>query len=101
LKFLLNSRIGFAKTGSQNFDIIKKLGRINGSSSPLRGFPLLSGPSRKGFIGKATGKEVPKDRVFGTAAAVTASVLNGCNIVRIHDVAQMVDVVKVADQCKE
>jgi dihydroneopterin aldolase / 2-amino-4-hydroxy-6-hydroxymethyldihydropteridine diphosphokinase / dihydropteroate synthase len=64
----------------------------------LPAFPTLYGPSRKGFIGAATGKSDPKDRLLGTAAAVTAAiVLVGADIVRVHDVREMVDVVRVAD----
>jgi len=54
------------------------------------------GPSRKGFLGKITGRDKPTDRVFGTAAAVARCVAAGASIVRVHDVAEMVDVVKVS-----
>jgi dihydroneopterin aldolase/2-amino-4-hydroxy-6-hydroxymethyldihydropteridine diphosphokinase/dihydropteroate synthase len=97
---ILDPGIGFAKDAKQNFDILKNMKEIVNESSLLKGFPLLCGPSRKGFIGKATEKDVPADRVFGTAAAITASVMNGARVVRVHDVAEMRDVVKVADLCK-
>lgn len=60
------------------------------------GLPLLFGPSRKSFIGAMTGRE-PQERVFGTAAAVAALCLQGVEVLRVHDVAAMVDVVKVCD----
>jgi dihydropteroate synthase len=58
---------------------------------------VLVGPSRKRFIGELTGKSEPKERTFGTAAAVAACVAGGADIVRVHDVGEMVDVVRVAD----
>jgi len=56
---------------------------------------VLVGTSRKSFIGKLTGKEKPSDRIFGTAASVALCAAAGVSIVRVHDVAEMVDVVKV------
>jgi dihydroneopterin aldolase/2-amino-4-hydroxy-6-hydroxymethyldihydropteridine diphosphokinase/dihydropteroate synthase len=60
-------------------------------------FPTLYGPSRKGFIGLSSGKSNPKDRDWGTAAAVTASIALGASIVRVHNVEALHDVVKVSD----
>jgi dihydropteroate synthase len=59
--------------------------------------PWLVGSSRKGFIGKITGVTEPKDRLWGTAAAVTASIRGGADIVRVHDVEEMAQVAKMAD----
>ncbi len=67
--------------------------------SLLHGFPLLAGPSKKGFIGSATFKSDPKQRVYGTAAAVTSCIISGAQMVRVHDVPEMIDVVRVADKC--
>jgi dihydropteroate synthase len=83
--------IGFAKTAEQNAEIIKQIQLFD-----TIGFPVLIGPSRKAFIGALTGKKDPLKRVYGTAAAVAASVLFGARILRVHDVAEMNDVVKVA-----
>jgi dihydroneopterin aldolase / 2-amino-4-hydroxy-6-hydroxymethyldihydropteridine diphosphokinase / dihydropteroate synthase len=66
-------------------------------NSSLGGFPLLVGPSRKKFLGSITGKSDPKERVYGTAAACTAAVAGGADILRVHDVKEMVDVVKTSD----
>jgi len=55
------------------------------------------GTSRKSFIGQLTGKEKPADRIFGTAASVALCAAAGVSIVRVHDVAEMVDVVKTAN----
>ncbi|KAJ2413143.1 trifunctional dihydropteroate synthetase [Coemansia sp. RSA 2530] len=63
----------------------------------LENYPVLVGSSRKRFIGHATGKTDAKDRVWGTAATVTAAIQGGASIVRIHDVAEMVDVARVSD----
>jgi len=65
------------------------------------GYPLLVGTSRKGFLGATLardGKPAPAEgRIWGTAATVTASILNGAHIVRVHDVAEMVQVARVSD----
>ena len=61
---------------------------------------VLVGTSRKSFIGKLTGKENPAERIFGTAATVALCVAAGVSIVRAHNVAEMVDVVKVANKLK-
>ena len=65
------------------------------------GYPLLVGTSRKGFLGAtlvSRGKPAPPEaRIWGTAATVTASILGGAHIVRVHDVAEMAEVAKVAD----
>lgn len=63
----------------------------------LAGFPVLVGPSRKRFLGAITGRTEPKERVFGTAAACAAAILGGADIVRVHDVREMVDVARTTD----
>ena len=82
--------IGFSKTAEQNPVLIKHMSRVR-----LEQFPLLVGVSRKSFIGKITGRDA-KERLFGTAAAVAASVFKGANILRVHDVIPMKEVVSVA-----
>jgi len=64
------------------------------------GYRVLVGTSRKRFIGEITGKEKPAERIFGTAATVALCAAAGVSIIRVHDVAEMVDVVKVADKLK-
>ncbi|KAJ1816974.1 trifunctional dihydropteroate synthetase, partial [Coemansia sp. RSA 2599] len=66
-------------------------------ATELVNYPVLVGSSRKRFIGAATGKKDAKDRVWGTAATVTAAIQGGAAIVRVHDVAEMVDVARVSD----
>ncbi len=83
--------IGFGKTSEDNYKIIKNL-----SDLKALGMPVLIGTSRKSFIGKITGGE-PNERVEGTAATVAAAIMNGCHIVRVHDVAAMKKVAAVTD----
>ena len=61
------------------------------------GYRVLVGASRKRFIGQITGKEIAAQRIFGTAATVALCAAKGVSIVRVHDVAEMVDVVKIAN----
>ena len=89
---ILDPGIGFGKTVNHNFTIIRELSRI-----VEMGFPVLVGPSRKSFIG-LTLNLPPEKRIEGTAAAVTASIMNGSRIVRIHDVREISRVVKITEQ---
>lgn len=90
-RIILDPGIGFGKTVDQNYQLIRQL-----SSFTELGHPILIGPSRKSFLGAIT-KRPPKERVWATAAAVTASILAGADIVRIHDVAQLHDVVRITE----
>jgi dihydropteroate synthase len=83
--------IGFGKRLPQNLALLRDLGALIGD---LR-VPVMVGVSRKAFIGELTGKPAG-ERLLGTAAAVTAAVLNGAAAVRVHDVGAMRDVVRVA-----
>lgn len=95
-QIVLDPGIGFGKSYAQNYQLIAGLAELR-----KLGFPLLVGTSRKGFIGATLatgGKPRPADeRIWGTAATVAASILNGAHIVRVHDVAEMVQVSRVAD----
>ncbi|MBE0425147.1 MAG: dihydropteroate synthase [Nitrospirae bacterium] len=94
-KIIIDPGIGFGKTFEHNLEIINNLREFTSL-----GKPLLIGPSRKAFIGKILGDVPAGERLEGTAAAVAISVMNGANIVRVHDVREMVKVVKVADAIK-
>jgi dihydropteroate synthase len=83
--------IGFAKTGSQNIEILKHL-----SAFRVLGHPILIGPSRKSFIGHILNQPDPKERAWGTAAACCAAIAGGADLLRVHD-GQMYDVCQVAD----
>jgi dihydropteroate synthase len=91
-RIILDPGIGFAKTYAQNLSILRQLSRLQ----PL-GCPLLVGPSRKGFIGHILDQPDPKERAWGTAAACCAAIASAADILRVHDVAPMRDVCKVAD----
>jgi dihydropteroate synthase len=84
--------IGFAKRAEHSFEVLARF-----SEFAALGRPLLAGPSRKSFLKAAIGDVPAPARVWGTAAAVTAAVLTGAHIVRVHDVAEMTQVVRVAD----
>ncbi|MDQ7787010.1 MAG: dihydropteroate synthase [Thermodesulfovibrionales bacterium] len=94
-KILIDPGIGFGKTFEHNLEIIHNLPMF----SALRK-PVLIGPSRKAFIGKILGDAPPEERLEGTAAAVAIAIFNGANIIRVHDVKEMVKVAKVADAVK-
>lgn len=81
-KIALDPGIGFGKTFDQNLQVLNRLAALKSY-----GFPLLVGASRKGFIGKVTGKPVPADRLNGTLAAHVAAALSGAAIIRAHDIA--------------
>jgi len=84
--------IGFGKRLEHNLALLRALPALHARLD----VPIMVGVSRKAFIGQLTGKDA-NQRVFGTAAAVTAAVLGGAAAVRVHDVAEMRDVVRVAD----
>ena len=94
-KIFLDPGIGFGKTPEHNVEILRRLAEFK-----KLGFPLLVGTSRKSFIGRALGGREPDDRVFGTAATVAVAVLRGAAVVRVHDVREMSDVVRVTDELR-
>ncbi len=89
-RIFIDPGIGFGKTLEHNLLILRNIHRFVAT-----GYRVLVGTSRKSFIGKITGKEKPADRIFGTAATVALCAAAGVSIVRVHDVAEMLDVVKV------
>lgn len=92
---VIDPGIGFGKTFEQNLNIIHNLQEFTSLEKAV-----LIGASRKAFIGKILGDAPPGERLEGTAAAVAISILKGANIVRVHDVREMVKVAKVADAIK-
>jgi dihydropteroate synthase len=94
-KIFIDPGIGFGKTLEHNLDLLRNIDIFVNS-----GYRVLLGTSRKKFIGTLTGKTAPKDRIFGTAATVALAAAKGVSIVRVHDVAQMLDVVKVANKLR-
>lgn len=88
---ILDPGIGFAKTQEQNLELIGNLDRIRNL-----GYPVLLGVSRKSFVGYVTGDPVEK-RLPGSLAAATIGVMKGAHIVRVHDVAETVQAVRIVD----
>jgi dihydropteroate synthase len=95
-QIVIDPGIGFGKSFEQNYELLRKLREL-----AKLGYPLLVGTSRKGFLGATlarNGKPAPpEERLWATAATVTASILGGAHIVRVHDVAEMARVARVAD----
>lgn len=94
-RIFIDPGIGFGKTLQHNLLLLRNIDKFNAT-----GYRVLVGASRKSFIGKITAKEEPSDRIFGTAATVALCAAAGVSIVRVHDVAEMVDVVKVANKLR-
>ena len=92
---ILDPGFGFAKRAEHSYAILAALPELAKLDRPI-----LSGPSRKSFLKEALGDREPADREWGTASAVSASVLLGAHIVRVHGVAHMADVVRVADRLR-
>jgi dihydropteroate synthase len=94
---MLDVGIGFGKKFDQNYPLLAGLDQLRDL-----GFPLLVGTSRKSFIGRTLavdGKDAPSDqRLHGSLAAATASVLKGAHVVRVHDVKAAMEAVKIADE---
>ena len=94
-RIILDPGIGFAKKAEHSYAAIAGLPEL-----ARLGRPILSGPSRKSFLKTAVGDVPPRERLWGTAAAVTASILLGAHIVRVHDVREMAQVVRTADKLR-
>lgn len=91
-RLIIDPGIGFAKTAEQNIQLLRQL-----TAFRSLGVPLLVGVSRKSFIGRILNQPDPKQRVWGTATACCAAIAAGSDILRVHDVAEMHDVCRVAD----
>lgn len=92
-QILVDPGIGFGKNYKQNFQILARLSEL-----ARLGCPIVVGTSRKAFIGHTLGGVAENARAWGTAATVAASILNGAHIVRVHDVKEMAQVARLADQ---
>ncbi|MCU0517680.1 MAG: dihydropteroate synthase [Oscillatoria sp. Prado101] len=91
-RIIIDPGIGFAKNHSGNLEILRNLPAFRALDCPL-----LVGPSRKSFIGHILSQPDPKARVWGTAAACSAAIAGGADILRVHDVGVLRDVCRVAD----
>jgi dihydropteroate synthase len=96
-QIIIDPGIGFGKNYAQNLELLRRLPELS-----KLGYPLLVGTSRKSFIAHILRTQSQQssendDRIWGTAATVAASILQGAHIVRVHDVAEMVQVARVTD----
>jgi dihydropteroate synthase len=95
-RIILDPGLGFAKRASHSYGVLARLPELAAALDR----PLLVGPSRKSFMRDAVNGRPASERDWGTAAAVTAAVLAGAHIVRVHAVAEMVQVVRVAEEIR-
>ena len=91
-KIIIDPGIGFAKTGEQSLELLRNIKRFT-----VLNAPILIGTSRKSFIGKILDQPDPTKRIWGTAATCGAAIAHGVDILRVHDVAEMADVMRVSD----
>ena len=91
-RLIIDPGFGFGWTAEQNVEMLRRLGELRDF-----GLPMLLGTSRKSTIGAMLGGALPEERLLGTAASMALSVASGVDIVRVHDVAEMRDVLRVAD----
>ncbi|PFH56432.1 hypothetical protein XA68_16527 [Ophiocordyceps unilateralis] len=96
-RIVVDPGIGFAKTGAQNLELLRRLDELRRWPG-LQGLPWLVGASRKAFVGKVTGAAArPSERIWGTAATVAAAVQGGADVVRVHDAREMAKVAAMSD----
>ncbi|KRB99049.1 dihydropteroate synthase [Hydrogenophaga sp. Root209] len=89
-RIVLDAGVGFGKTVAQNFSLLARQSELM-----ALGWPLLAGWSRKSSLGAATGREVPAERVAASVAAALLAVERGARVVRVHDVRETVDALRV------
>ncbi len=90
-KIIIDPGIGFGKACEHNLEILNRLEEFKALQ-----YPILIGTSRKSFIGKVLGKDF-RHRLFGTAATVCSGILKGAHMIRVHDVKDIKDTVKMTD----
>ncbi|MFZ5353435.1 MAG: dihydropteroate synthase [Bacillota bacterium] len=90
-KIIIDPGIGFGKTPEQNIEVMSRLGELNDL-----GYPILLGTSRKSMLGKLLNL-VPKERVEGTLATTVMGIIQGVDIIRVHDIMENYRAVKVTD----
>ena len=95
-RLIVDPGIGFAKRPSHSYGVLAGLGQLSATLDR----PVLAGPSRKSFLRDEVGERPAPERDWGTAAAVTAAVLAGAHVVRVHAVAEMAQVVRVAEEIR-
>ena len=95
-RLIIDPGVGFAKRPAHSYGVLARLGELAAALDR----PILVGPSRKSYLREAVGDRPATERDWGTAAAVTAAVLGGAHIVRVHAVAEMAQVVRVAEEIR-
>jgi dihydropteroate synthase len=95
-RLIADPGIGFAKHAAHSYGVLARLSEVADALNR----PLLAGPSRKSFMRAALQDRPAPERDWGTAAAVTAAVLGGAHIVRVHAASEMVQVVRVAEEIR-
>jgi len=95
-RIIIDPGVGFAKRAEHSYGVLAGLPRL----AAALGRPVLVGPSRKSFMREALGDRPPRERDWGTAASVAAAVLGGAHVLRVHAVAEMVQVVRVAEEIR-
>lgn len=95
-RIMIDPGIGFAKRAEHSYRALAALPALTALDRPI-----LVGPSRKSFLRAALGERPAGDRDWGTAAAVTAAILLGAHVVRVHAVGEMIDVVRVTDELRK
>jgi dihydropteroate synthase len=93
----LDPGIGFGKSQAQNLELLARLGEL---ATEFAEFPLLVGTSRKSFIGRLLGDAPVEARLHGTMASVTAAILGGAHLIRVHDVRAASETARIADAIK-
>src|SRR5207302_3366599 len=91
-RIIIDPGIGFGTTPEENLTLLRRLGELR-----ALGRPILLGTSRKSTIGLVLGNVPPSERVEGTAATVALGIAQGVDIVRVHDVHELMRVVKMSD----
>jgi dihydropteroate synthase len=97
-RIAIDPGIGFGKTAEQNVELIARLDRLAAEFPDL---PLVVGTSRKSFVGRLLGDAPADRRLHGTMASVTAAILAGAHVVRVHDVRACVETARVADAIRK
>lgn len=98
-RIIIDPGIGFAKTAKQNFEILRSL-----KAFKIFGLPVLVGHSRKSFLGKLLNEAEPEERLSGTLAVTAYAAMNEADIIRVHDVKENIEVLKVIEEiqlCQE
>jgi len=96
-RIIVDPGLGFAKHPAHSFEVLARIDQV-----VALGYPVLVGASRKGFLTRPLGRDVPAaERDWPTAAAVTASVLSGAHMIRVHAVREMAQVARIADEIRK